>query len=119
MRESNQYNGQNRAVPQEIKGWNWGAFSFSVWWGIGNKTYLPLLCLVPLVSIIWVFVCGFKGNEWAWKKGNYRDVESFKMVQGTWNLAGLIYFIGSIIIWIIFILFFYAPFIALLGLHSS
>ena len=34
-------NGKN--VPQEVKGWNWGAFMFNVMWGIGNKTYLPLL----------------------------------------------------------------------------
>lgn len=29
-------------VPDEVKGWNWGAFTFSWIWGIGNKTYLPL-----------------------------------------------------------------------------
>ncbi|MGL5898500.1 MAG: ribonuclease G, partial [Lactobacillaceae bacterium] len=35
-------------VPAEVKGWNWGAFMYNIFWGIGNKTYLPLLCLIPV-----------------------------------------------------------------------
>lgn len=80
-------------VPEEVKGWNWGAFIFNVLWGIGNKTYLPLLCLIPIFNLIWMFVCGFKGNEWAWQDGDYKDIETFKAVQATWNRAGLVYFI--------------------------
>lgn len=58
-------NETGRAVPNEIKGWNWGAFMFNFIWGIGNKTYLPLLCLIPIFNIFWIFVVGFKGNTWA------------------------------------------------------
>ncbi len=83
----------SRIVPNEVKGWNWGAFMFNITWGIGNKSYLPLLCLIPLFNIVWVFVCGFKGNEWAWEKGEYSDVDVFKTVQKTWNRAGLVAFI--------------------------
>lgn len=90
-----------RGTPKEVKGWNWGAFAFNIWWGIGNKTYLPLLCLIPVFNIIWAFVCGFKGNEWAWKNGDYNNIESFKKVQQTWNLAGLVFFIVSIVIYAI------------------
>ncbi|QPQ24674.1 MULTISPECIES: hypothetical protein [Lonsdalea] len=43
-----------KAVPREVKGWNWGAFMFNIVWGVGNKTYLPLLCFVPLLNIVWV-----------------------------------------------------------------
>lgn len=50
-------------VPEEIKKWNWGAFSLNILWGIGNKTYLPLLCLIPFFNLVWIFVCGIKGNE--------------------------------------------------------
>lgn len=78
-----------KEIPDEIKGWNWGAFAFNIFWGIGNKTYLPLLCLIPFFNIIWMFVCGFKGNEWAWKDGNYTSVEEFKLIQKTWSRAGI------------------------------
>ena len=94
-------------VPNEIKGWNWGAFSFNIFWGIGNKTYLPLLCLIPYFGFIWIFVCGFKGNEWAWKKGNYsmKDIGKFLTIQKTWNRGGIARFIiGLIGITLLFIL---------------
>ncbi|MBC8580583.1 ribonuclease G [Lachnospiraceae bacterium NSJ-12] len=95
-------------VPSEVKKWNWGAFTFNIFWGIGNKTYLPLLCLIPYFNLIWIFVCGFKGNEWAWKSGNYsvNDIEKFLMIQNTWNRGGLAKFIigliGTILIFILY-----------------
>lgn len=92
-----------RDIPREIKKWNWGAFMFNITWGFGNKTYLPLLCLIPLFNLVWIFVCGFKGNEWAWKKGDYQDVDSFLAVQKTWNRAGLIGFIIGIAVLILYI----------------
>ncbi|MBV7390115.1 MULTISPECIES: ribonuclease G [Enterococcus] len=97
-----------KIVPREIKGWNWGAFMYNIFWGIGNQTYLPLLCLIPLFNIVWIFVCGFKGNEWAWQKGNYQDVETFLAVQKTWNRAGLVQFIIAIAGVILYFLFFAA-----------
>ncbi|CAI3639112.1 ribonuclease G [Clostridium neonatale] len=77
----NQYSSSE--VPSEIKKWNWGAFMMNIMWGIGNKSYLTLLCLIPLFNIIWIFVCGAKGNEWAWKNGNYSSPEEFFLVQNT------------------------------------
>ncbi|KRN77518.1 hypothetical protein [Weissella minor] len=94
-----------KIVPAEVKGWNWGAFMFNIIWGIGNKSYLPLLCLIPFFNLIWMFVVGFKGNEWAWQKGNYQDVATFKAVQTTWNRAGFVAFILTIIMFIISFLF--------------
>lgn len=85
-------------VPNEIRGWNWGAFTHNIRWGIGNKTYLPLLCLIPIFNIFWIFVCGFKGNEWAWKNGDYEDTKTFLAVQGTWIRSGFICFIVSVVI---------------------
>ena len=76
----------------DINKWNWGAFMYNIWWGIGNKSYLPLLCLIPLFNIVWIFVCGAKGNEWAWNAGNYRDPATFNAVQATWNRAGKVMF---------------------------
>lgn len=33
-------------VPAGVRSWNWGAFMFNLFWGIGNRSYLPLLCLI-------------------------------------------------------------------------
>ena len=85
-----------KVTPQKVKGWNWGAFMFSWLWGFGNKSYLTFFTLIPIFGFIWRFVCGFKGNDWAWKKGNYSSVDEFKKVQSTWNRAGLFLFIFSI-----------------------
>lgn len=89
----------------EIKGWNWGAFAYNWMWGIGNKTYLPLLCLIPVFNLVWMFVCGAKGNEWAWRDGDYKDVETFKAVQRTWNRAGFVQFIVAIVIFALYVFF--------------
>jgi hypothetical protein len=89
------YSGGNPylTVPPEIKKWNWGAFMFNWIWGIGNHAYMALLCLVPCFGVIWMFICGAKGNEWAWKSGEFRNVEIFLAVQKTWNRGGLVQFI--------------------------
>ncbi|KMT22552.1 hypothetical protein [Clostridium cylindrosporum] len=96
---------QSNVVPNEVKGWNWGAFYFNIWWGIGNKSYLPLLCLIPFFNVIWIFVCGAKGNSWAWKTGEFKDVETFLAVQKTWNRAGLVGFIISVVFLVLYVLF--------------
>ncbi|MGL4736741.1 MAG: hypothetical protein ACRCW2_04720 [Cellulosilyticaceae bacterium] len=80
-------------VPAEIKKWTWGALVFNMFWGIGNHSYLPLLCLIPIFNIVWIFVCGAKGNEWAWKSGKFDNLEHFLAIQETWNRAGLVSFI--------------------------
>ena len=88
------YNSSNTLqIPEEIKKWNWGAFMLNIYWGIGNKTYLTLLCLIPVFNFVWMFVCGFKGNEWAWKSNNYSNTKEFFLVQDTWNRAGFVTFI--------------------------
>ncbi|MGX8794826.1 ribonuclease G [Fusibacter sp. JL298sf-3] len=92
-------------VPQEVKKWNWGAFMFNIFWGIGNRSYLPLLCLVPIFNIAWIFVCGFKGNEWAWNNREADDLETFLAIQRTWNRAGFVSFIIGISLFAIQILF--------------
>ncbi|KRK92193.1 hypothetical protein [Companilactobacillus futsaii] len=104
-------NETGRTVPNEIKGWNWGAFMFNFIWGIGNKTYLPPLCLIPIFNIFWIFVVGFKGNTWAWQKGNYKDVETFKAVQATWNRAGIFQFAFVVLV----ILLYFFIFAAMIG----
>ena len=96
---------QNQIEPPSLKKFNWGAFALNILWGIGNKSYLSLLCLVPFLNIVWVFVCGFKGNQWAWDSGCFKTVEEFEATQKTWNRAGLVYFILSIIFFVLYFIF--------------
>lgn len=116
---SNMYNnptppqGQNTAyshvppqTPPELKKWNWGAFMFNIWWGIGHKVYLPLLCLIPLFNIVWVFFCGAKGNQWAWETGQYATPAECIRHQASWNRAGFVAFFVYIAILILYFIIF-------------
>ena len=42
--------GKTSTVPSEIKRWNWGAFLLNFIWAVGNKTWIGLLTIVPLVG---------------------------------------------------------------------
>jgi hypothetical protein len=90
--------GKSAVVPVEIKKWNWGAFFLNGIWGLGNKTYIALLCLIPLVNIIMVFVLGAKGSEWAWQNKQWESVEHFKRVQKRWARIGLVLFILMVVV---------------------
>lgn len=106
------------ATPMDVDKWNWGAFTFSIWWGIGHKVYLPLLCLVPLLNIVWVFVCGAKGNTWLWETGQYKTVDELNASQESWKRAGFVAFIACLVVFaisIFFILIAGAALISLLG----
>lgn len=83
----------------KVKKWNWGAFMFNIVWGFGNRSYLPLICLIPIVNIVWIFVCGFKGNEWAYEKYD-GDIDTFLAIQETWNKAGFIMFIIGLVVFL-------------------
>lgn len=78
-----------KEVPMEIqRKFNWGALLLNWIWGVGNKSYQALWALVPFWGIIWMFVCGVKGNEWAWKNKNWSSVEDFNNVQTKWATVG-------------------------------
>ena len=80
--------GKTSAVPPEIKGWNWGAFFLNFIWAVGNKTWIGLLTIVPLVGYIVPIILGLKGNEWAWKNRRWKDIDHFKRVQKKWAIWG-------------------------------
>lgn len=86
----------------DLKKWNWGAFWLTWVWGIGNKSWLTFWAFIPYFNIIWMFVCGFKGNEWAWKNKNWTSIEEFNQVQKKWatvsNILVLLLFLISLIL---------------------
>lgn len=84
----NQHSESTKEIPYELRGWNWGAFFLNAVWGVGNKTYVALLALVPFVNVVMVFILGRNGNKWAWKNGEWESVDHFKKVQKKWNYAG-------------------------------
>jgi hypothetical protein len=98
MQQNTSGQGSTAIVPEEIKGWNWGAFFLNWIWSVGNQVWIGLLALIPCVSLIMAIVLGIKGSEWAWQNKKWESVEQFQKVQKTWAMWGLIIFIASFII---------------------
>ena len=92
--------GKSAIVPEEVKGWSWGAFSLTWIWGVCNKVWISLLVFIPFpfFSLAWAIVLGIKGNEWTWRSKRWDSIEQFKSTQGKWNIAGIVLFAISIII---------------------
>jgi hypothetical protein len=89
--------GKIALVPDEIRGWSWGALLLNFVWGLGNGTYIALLTLVPYAGIIMAFVLGAKGNEWAWRNKRWASVEQFKRAQHKWALLGVTLWIVAVL----------------------
>ena len=89
--------GELATVPEEVKGWSWGAFVLTWIWGIFNSVWIALLCFIPFFSLVWAIVLGVKGNEWAWRNKKWDSIEHFKSTQRSWNIAGIIVFAISIV----------------------
>lgn len=84
-------------VPNEIKGWNWGAFFFNWIWGVCNGVYWPLALIIvnfipyvgALISLGGCIALGINGSEWAWKAKQWSSIAEFKRVQHKWAIAVL------------------------------
>ena len=86
---SNVNSASEQSLPAGAFKWNWGAFLMSWIWGPGNRTYIALLCLVPVVNLVMIFVLGANGSKWAWKNGKWESTERFNRIQGLWTAFGL------------------------------
>ncbi len=84
-------------IPAHLNRWNWGAFMLNWIWGIGNSVWIALLCLIPLVNIVMMFVLGAKGSRWAWNARLWRDEAHFRSTQRKWAIAGVIVWFGVIV----------------------
>ncbi|MEE8393559.1 MAG: cytochrome c oxidase assembly factor Coa1 family protein [Rhodospirillales bacterium] len=90
--------GKEAVLPDELKGWNWGALFLNVFWGIGNRTWIALLTLIPPLTLIMPFVLGARGNKWAWANRSWDDAEHFRGVQRTWGRIGAVFFIFFLVV---------------------
>ncbi len=93
--------GPNGPLPEELKGWNWGAFLMTWIWAIGNQTYIGLLALISPISLIMAIVLGIKGNEWAWQNRKFESVDQFKKVQKAWAVWGIVILVLTAVLGII------------------
>lgn len=82
-------------VPEAIKGWNWGAFGLTPFWGCYYGVWFSLLIFVPVISTIVRWYLAIKGNEVVWRRGKWSSVEAFKESQAKWRIWGIIGFILS------------------------
>jgi len=90
-------------LPPEVRRWNWGAFLMNWIWGLGNRTYIALLSLIPVVNLVMIFILGAKGSQWAWKNKQWASVEQFTRVQSLWTMFGLGLLTGCLIMLLIFL----------------
>ena len=81
--------------------WNWGAFLMNWIWGLGNRTYIALLCLIPGVNLVMIFVLGARGSQWAWKNGKWESPEQFRRIQGLWSAFGFGMLVGVLVMLIL------------------
>lgn len=93
--------GKNQPMPDEVPGWNWGAFLLPGLWCINNQVWIGLLSWSGFASgmLGWLaggFILGVKGNEWAWKSRHWRSLEVFKRNQRNWAIGGIVTW-GSLI----------------------
>ncbi len=86
-------NKEASVVPEEIKGWNWGAAGLTWIWGASQGVWISLLALIPLVNIVMWIILGLKGNEWAWKSQKWESVDAFVSYQRKWKLWGIAFFV--------------------------
>jgi hypothetical protein len=89
--------GASAIVPEEVGGWSWGAFGLTWIWGVFNGVLISLLALIPGFVVVWAFVLGAKGNEWAWRNKKWDSIEHFKSTQRPWNIAGIVLFAISMV----------------------
>jgi len=86
-------------LERVLKKWNWGAFFLTAIWGVGNRTYLGLLGMVPVVNFIIMPVLGVYGNRWAWKNKKWRSLEEFEKHQRMWAKWGTILAVLTLLLW--------------------
>jgi hypothetical protein len=93
--ENNSGGGSLIVPPPGIKGWSWAAFILDWIWAIGNKTWIGLCCLVPVVGFFLAFYLGIKGRELAWRNKRWDSIEHFNAAQRKWTWWALAFFIAK------------------------
>lgn len=91
--------GPMAAIPAEVEamGWSWGGFGLNWIWGIGNKTMIALLALIPCVNIGVAIWLGISGHKLAWQNRRFEGgVPEYQATMKAWNTWGLVVSLVSI-----------------------
>ena len=89
---------QQQATPKCLNKFSWGAFLLSWIWGVCHRVWISLLCFIPYVNFVMIFVLGFNGNKWAWEKcKDTMTADEFDARQKSWTKGALIYTIVVVI----------------------
>lgn len=81
-------NTSTNPVREKFPTLNWGAFLLTWIWGVGNAVPAAFLALIPPFTPFIALLLLFKGNQWAWKRKRWRDLNHFKRVQTRWAIVG-------------------------------
>ena len=93
---------QSPTKPKCLNNFNWGAFLLSWIWGVCHSVWISLLCLIPYVNFVMIFVLGFNGNKWAWEKcKDTMSADEFDARQKSWTKGALIYIVVIFILGVI------------------
>lgn len=95
--------GPTAVVPDQIRGFNWGALLLNWIWTLGNATcgmaiLSFVLSAIPLVNLGWAIYLGLHGNEIAWRSKQWQGVEHFKATQRKWTIAGIVVVVLGILL---------------------
>ncbi|NNJ11027.1 FHA domain-containing protein [Chloroflexales bacterium ZM16-3] len=89
--------GAQSSFPKDAGGLNFGAFMLTPIWAIAHGCWgVFILSIIPYVGLVIPFVALFSGNEWAWRKRTWRDVDHLKRSQRGWAVASLVVMLLSI-----------------------
>jgi len=90
--------GAGAVLPEAAAGLSWGGFLMNWIWGLGNRSYVALVCLIPVVGFFFAFYLLFKGREMAWRNREWESVEHFNKVQRRWAIAGIVVVLVAVMV---------------------
>lgn len=93
--------GKDSIIPEEIKGWNWGAAGLFWIWGASNRVWISVLSFVPIINFVFWIYLGIKGNELAWRAKKWESVAKFKETQDEWKPWGVLFFMSVIFVLVV------------------
>jgi len=87
-------------VPIDVLqlGWCWGGFMLTLFWGLANRVWISLVCLIPYVGWVVCFWLGAKGHEMAWRSRRFESIEDFKKTMRVWNAWGIGALVAAILV---------------------
>lgn len=85
--------GESSTAEIPVFKFNFGAFLLGFIFALVTGAYKCLITLIPFLNIVFMFISGFKGEQWAWESGKYSTEDDFREVMNKWNKIGKISFI--------------------------